>query len=176
MHVTPILSPEGDRTGLVGTVEDITENRNMERQRQDAYEKTTLLLASATEARDPYTEHHLFRIRGYSVAIAQEMGLSPEISEEIGLAALLHDLGKTRVPDAILTKPGPLTEDEWQIMRRHTLWGEKLLPAIPGSRQRGRSRARITRTGTAPAIRTTSPGPKSPSPRPSSLWPMASTP
>jgi PAS domain S-box-containing protein len=131
VHVTPILSPEGDRTGLVGTVEDITEHKNMERERQDAYEKTTLLLARAAEARDPYTEHHLFRIRGYSVAIAQEMGLSPGIGEEIGLAALLHDLGKTRVPDAILTKPGPLTEDEWQIMRRHTLWGEKLLPHDP---------------------------------------------
>ena len=100
-------------------------------ERQDAYEKTTLLLARAAEARDPYTEHHLFRIRGYSEAIAQEMGLSPEIGEEIGLAALLHDLGKTRVPDAILTKPGPLTEEEWQIMRRHTVWGEKLLPHDP---------------------------------------------
>jgi PAS domain S-box-containing protein len=131
VHVIPVLSPEGERTGLVGTLEDITEHRNMEQERQDAYEKTTLLLARAAEARDPYTEHHLFRIRGYSEAIAQEMGLSPEVGKEIGLAALLHDLGKTRVPDAILTKPGPLTEDEWQIMRCHSVWGEKLLPRDP---------------------------------------------
>ncbi len=131
VHVTSILSGEGERTGLVGTLEDITEHTNLERERQDAYEKTTLLLALAAEARDPYTEHHLFRIRGYSEAIALQMGLGAEVAKEIGLAALLHDLGKTRVPDAILTKPGPLTEEEWQIMRRHTAWGERLLPRDP---------------------------------------------
>jgi PAS domain S-box-containing protein len=131
VHVTSILSSEGERTGLVGTLEDITERKNLEREREDAYEKTTLLLALAAEARDPYTEHHLFRIRGYSEAIAHQMGLSEEVGKEIGLAALLHDLGKTRVPDSILTKPGPLTEEEWQIMRRHPVWGEKLLPRDP---------------------------------------------
>ena len=127
MHATPILSG-GGQPGHVGTLEDITEHRTLEQERQRAYERTTLLLAMAAEARDPYTEHHLFRIRGYSEAIALQMDLSPEAAKEIGLAALLHDLGKTRVPDAILTKPGPLTEQEWQIMRRHPVWGEELLP------------------------------------------------
>jgi len=129
VHVIPILSGEGAQTGRVGTVEDITEHKMLEEERQNAYERTTLLLAMAAEARDPYTEHHLFRIRGYSEAIALHMGLAPDVAKEIGLASLLHDIGKTRVPDAILTKPGPLTEAEWQVMRRHTIWGEELLPA-----------------------------------------------
>ncbi len=128
VHVIPIMSGEGAQTGRVGTVEDITEHKMLEEERQGAYERTTLLLAMAAEARDPYTEHHLFRIRGYSEAIALQMGLSPRLSKQIGLASLLHDIGKTRVPDAILTKPGPLTEEEWQVMRRHTVWGEELLP------------------------------------------------
>ncbi|MCJ7492003.1 MAG: PAS domain S-box protein, partial [Dehalococcoidia bacterium] len=131
VHVVPIMSGEGAQTGRVGTVEDITEHKMLEEERQGAYERTTLLLAMAAEARDPYTEHHLFRIRGYSEAIALQMGLSPRLSNEIGLASLLHDIGKTRVPDAILTKPGPLTEEEWQVMRRHTIWGEELLPDSP---------------------------------------------
>jgi len=131
VHVIPIMSGEGAQTGRVGTVEDITEHKMLEEERQGAYERTTLLLALAAEARDPYTEHHLFRIRGYSEAIALQMGLSLRLSKEIGLASLLHDIGKTRVPDAILTKPGPLTEEEWQVMRRHTIWGEELLPDSP---------------------------------------------
>ena len=129
VHVIPILSAEGMQTGRVGTVEDITEHRMLENERQNAYERTTLLLAMTAEARDPYTERHLFRIRGYSEAIALQMGLGPDVAKQIGLASLLHDIGKTRVPDAILTKPGPLTEEEWQVMRRHTIWGEELLPA-----------------------------------------------
>jgi len=128
VHVIPVMSGEGAQTGRVGTVEDITEHKMLEEEREGAFERTTLLLAMAAEARDPYTEHHLFRIRGYSEAIALQMGLSPRLSKEIGLASLLHDIGKTRVPDAILTKPGPLSEEEWQVMRRHTIWGEELLP------------------------------------------------
>ena len=130
VHVTPIPG-EGAKPERVGTVEDITEHKMLEEERQSAYERTTLLLAIAAEARDPYTEHHLFRIRGLSEAIARQMGLSPEMTREIGLASLLHDIGKTRVPDAILTKPGPLTEAEWQLIRRHTVWGEELLPENP---------------------------------------------
>ena len=128
VQVIPILSSDGGRPGRVGTVEDITEHKTLEQERQSAYERTTLLLAMAAEARDPYTEHHLFRIRGYSEAIALQMGLSPDTAKRIGLASLLHDIGKTRVPDAILTKPGPLTTEEWQLMRRHTVWGQELLP------------------------------------------------
>jgi HD-GYP domain-containing protein (c-di-GMP phosphodiesterase class II) len=97
-----------------------------------------MLLAVAAEARDPYTENHLLRIRGYSEAIASELGLSPQETREIGLASLLHDIGKMQVPDSILTKPGALTAEEWEIVKQHPTWGEELLslhPSFEGARQ-----------------------------------------
>ena len=100
-------------------------------ERHQAYESIIFLLATAAEARDPYTGNHLQRVRGYTESIALELGLSQEEAAEIGLVALLHDLGKIRVPDSILIKPGPLSEEEWQIMRKHAAWGEDLLPDDP---------------------------------------------
>lgn len=123
----PVISPEGKQTGRIGVVEDISERKRTEEEKQGAYETIVTLLAAAAEARDPYTEDHLSRIRGYSEAIAAELGLPPNESAEIGLASLLHDIGKLRVPDSILTKPGNLTPEEWQVMRLHTVWGDELL-------------------------------------------------
>jgi PAS domain S-box-containing protein len=108
----------------------------IERQRagedkRKAYESIVMLLAVGAEARDPYTEHHLPRIRGFAEAIAAELGLPPAEVREIGLCSLLHDLGKMRVPDSILTKPGPLSQAEWKIMKQHPAWGEELLSTHP---------------------------------------------
>ena len=100
-------------------------------EKRKAYESIVFLLATAAEARDPYTEDHLYRIRGFAEAIAAELGLPPDEIREIGFSSLLHDLGKIRVPDSILTKPGPLSEAEWRIMKQHPLWGEELLSAHP---------------------------------------------
>jgi PAS domain S-box-containing protein len=99
--------------------------------KRKAYESIVLLLATAAEARDPYTEHHLQRIRGFAEAIAAEMGLPPDEITEIGLCSLLHDLGKMRIPDSVLTKPGALSEAEWGIMKQHPIWGEELLATHP---------------------------------------------
>ena len=113
------------------SISSFFQRRRAREEKRNAYESVVLLLAVAAEARDPYTESHLQRIRGYSEAIASELGLSPEEVGDMGLASLLHDLGKMRVPDAILTKPGPLSEEEWAVMRRHPIWGEELLPSHP---------------------------------------------
>jgi PAS domain S-box-containing protein len=116
---------------LAESISSFIERQRAGEQKRQAYESIVFLLASAAEARDPYTENHLHRIRHYTEAIALELGLSPDEAQEIGLAALLHDLGKTRVPDAILTKPGPLSEQEWRVMKNHPTWGEELLPSDP---------------------------------------------
>jgi putative two-component system response regulator len=55
------------------------------------------------------------------------MGVPSEEAREIGLASLLHDIGKMRVPDSILMKPGSLSPEEWKAMKRHTVWGDELL-------------------------------------------------
>lgn len=102
------------------------------------YTATIAALASALEARDPATNAHTSRIKDYAVAIADAMQVAPEVRRAVRLGALLHDVGKIGIPDAILLKPRPLTPDEWAIMRTHPHVGEAMLkdvdflkPALP---------------------------------------------
>src|SRR5687767_4812503 len=88
-------------------------------------------LARAIEARDRYTGAHIERVREYSVAIARQLSLSEEDVWRIGVGAVLHDLGKMGVPDAVLNKPGALTRAETDVMRRHPVVGAGLLDADP---------------------------------------------
>jgi putative nucleotidyltransferase with HDIG domain len=76
-------------------------------------------LANAIDAKDPYTAGHTSRVAAYALALAVDLGLDEERRREIEQGALLHDIGKIGVPDAILSKPGPLNQDEWREMRRH---------------------------------------------------------
>ena len=84
-------------------------------------------LAKAAEFKDEYTGFHIQRIGFYSTKIAEHLGLSKEQVELIKYSSPLHDIGKLRIPDHILLKPGPLTKDEWEIMKTHTIMGAKIL-------------------------------------------------
>jgi putative two-component system response regulator len=84
-------------------------------------------LAYAAEARDPYTGRYLQRIAALSEAIARRLGLDEDAVEALGYAAVVHDLGKLKIPDDILTKPGELTAEDWAIMRQHPEFGAELL-------------------------------------------------
>ncbi len=88
-------------------------------------------LADAAEARDPHTGGHLRRIRDYSVALALELGLDAAEAQAIGSASAIHDLGKLRLPDAVLMNPGKLTDDDWTQMREHPAQGELLIGDSP---------------------------------------------
>jgi len=81
--------------------------------------ESTRAMVAAVDARDPYTRAHSVSVAAYAVAIGRRMGLSAEAVESLRKAALLHDVGKIGVPDAILTKPGPLTPDEFAAVKRH---------------------------------------------------------
>lgn len=97
-----------------------------------AREKETLLrLARVGEYKDYDTAMHLNRMSMYSRALADALGLSEEEAELIELAAPLHDIGKTGIPDNILLKKSDLTEDELKIMRKHPLIGFKILENSP---------------------------------------------
>jgi diguanylate cyclase (GGDEF)-like protein len=78
-------------------------------------------LISALEARDVFTAHHSAKVRRYATLIAEQMQLPSSTIERIGRAAMLHDIGKIGLPDKLLLKDGPLTEEEWDLMRRHPL-------------------------------------------------------
>lgn len=92
---------------------------------------TVEALVSALEARDPYTERHATRMRDLAAALALGLGLGPEGTTAIRLGALLHDVGKIGIADAILRKPDPLSAEEWAQMREHPLIGERLLAGVP---------------------------------------------
>jgi putative two-component system response regulator len=92
----------------------------------DSAEAVLLNLARAVEARDPLTAGHCERLVAYATALGAELGLDPDELLVLQRGALLHDVGKISVPDAILLKPGPLTAAELEIMKRHTTVGEFL--------------------------------------------------
>ena len=95
-----------------------------------SYEQTLEALVTALDARERETEQHTRRVVLYSMALAKKMGLSDEELIEIRRGALMHDIGKIWVPDAILQKPGPLTDEEWVVMRRHPEEGLRILQGI----------------------------------------------
>lgn len=84
-----------------------------------SYLESTRALVAAVEAKDAFTERHSSRVARYSRLIAARLGLSRSHIESIATSAMLHDIGKIGVPDAILNKPGPLREAEFDIVRRH---------------------------------------------------------
>jgi putative two-component system response regulator len=84
-------------------------------------------LSMAAEFRDTDTGGHISRIGFYSGKLAAAMGLPPDFTSTLTFASQLHDIGKLGVPDSILLKPGPLTKDEFEIMKTHTSIGDKIL-------------------------------------------------
>ena len=96
--------------------------------RRDAVEA----LAIALLERDRYTGEHSESVVEMAVAVARGLGLSSSQVEDVRAAALLHDIGKVGIPDAILNKPGPLTPDERSVMAEHPVIGERILRGIGG--------------------------------------------
>jgi cyclic di-GMP phosphodiesterase len=97
---------------------------------EDAYRATLRALTSALETRDAETHGHSERVVSYSLRLGRECNLSREQMKALEFGALLHDIGKIGVPDAILRKPAKLTEEEWVLMREHPVHGQQILRGI----------------------------------------------
>jgi len=110
-----------DRTGELRTA-----LRNI----QGTYQTTLLALVRALDAREHETSDHSQRVVKYTEVIAERLGLRGPELEEIGRGALLHDIGKIGVPDAVLLKPAKLTPEEWKEMRRHPDIGYDMIRSI----------------------------------------------
>jgi hypothetical protein len=85
------------------------------------------MLALIVEARDTDAGLHLRHIQYYSRALALRLGLDEQEADEVAYAAMIHDVGKAQIPDAILKKPGPLTADERLEIQKHTIWADSVL-------------------------------------------------
>ena len=94
------------------------------------FEQTAEALASAIDAKDKYTHGHSARVAGYSKMIAKMVGKDEKECDEIYYAALLHDIGKIGIDDAIINKKGKLTEEEYDAIKQHTVIGKQILSSI----------------------------------------------
>jgi putative nucleotidyltransferase with HDIG domain len=100
-----------------------------------AYDATLEGWSRALDLRDRETEGHTQRVAELALRLARTMGFPAERLEHVRRGALLHDIGKMGIPDGILLKPGPLTEEEWQVMRMHPVYARDLLYPITYLRQ-----------------------------------------
>ncbi len=116
------------------------ENAELHDQLQSLFLSTVSALANSIDARDPYTKGHSERVTSYAVMIAERLGMDPDELERLRYAGLLHDIGKIRIRDHILHKPGRLTDVEFREMKKHPEYGveimrpvkafERILPAM----------------------------------------------
>jgi HD-GYP domain-containing protein (c-di-GMP phosphodiesterase class II) len=97
-----------------------------------AYRGTAFLLGDVVEADDAYTGGHSRDVVEIVLAVSDELRLEPASRRRAEFAALLHDVGKIRIPKTIIHKPGPLDDDEWALMRMHTVEGETMLKRVGG--------------------------------------------
>lgn len=96
-----------------------------------AYDQTLDALVAALDTRDRETEGHSRRVVRFAMLIAARMPYPEHGLDDLQRGALLHDIGKIGIPDAILRKPGSLDDDEWEIMRKHPEFGRRMLEGIP---------------------------------------------
>jgi PAS domain S-box-containing protein len=131
------ISPSGEDSIVDGIASDITERKRMETEvlksnldLSSAYDATIQGWSRALDLRDKETEGHTICVAEMTVALAKSFALGAEEILQIQRGALLHDIGKMGVPDAILLKPGPLTGEEWELMKRHPAYAYELLSPI----------------------------------------------
>ena len=88
------------------------------------------MIAAAVDEKDPYTRGHSGRVAKYSTLLGDAMGLSDEDLDTLKISALLHDVGKIGVDDRVLKKPGKLTEEEFELMKQHTVKGANIMRPV----------------------------------------------
>jgi putative nucleotidyltransferase with HDIG domain len=98
---------------------------------RETYAETVRSLVAALEAKDPYTKGHSVRVARIAVAVARRMGFEDAEVERIEYAALLHDLGKIGISRSVLSKPGALTDDEFDRIREHPDIAARILESVP---------------------------------------------
>jgi len=111
---------------------------NKNSQRASAEEQSSGVLLTALVERNPDLGDHVNGVAELAEAVASSLGLTESEVEQVRIAAALHDVGKMAIPDAILTKPGSLDDEEWGFVRRHTLIGETIMHAAPALRAAAR--------------------------------------
>jgi HD-GYP domain-containing protein (c-di-GMP phosphodiesterase class II) len=137
LRMSPVLDGNRQAMAHVLVARDVTDQLRVEEdlrtssaRLEQAFDATVQALAAAGESRDPYTQGHQRRVRDLARAIAVELGVEGDRLRGLCFAAEVHDVGKIRVPIEILSKPGRLTDPEWQLVKQHAEAGYEILKGI----------------------------------------------
>jgi len=133
----PLVDERGELNAVLGVTIDITERKRAERERelnfsrlQKIVEGAIRTMARIVEIRDPYTAGHQERVAALARAVATEMGLPEDRVEALYMAGAIHDIGKISVPAEILSKPGRLSDPEFDMIKAHSFIGYDILKGI----------------------------------------------
>lgn len=96
----------------------------------DSAQSVVFALARAIEAKSPFTQGHTERVTTHALAMAEKLGLTDSERSAIRIGSLLHDIGKIAIPDAILNKPGPLTSEEFAVIKQHPIVGARIVEPL----------------------------------------------
>ncbi len=132
-HVADMVVKPVDAQHLLATCRRVIQETELARRNQElesANKVLTSVLPRTIEMKDPTTSGHAARVVGYTDVLAQRCGVGAEDRASLRLAGLLHDIGKIGIPDHILTKPGPLTADEFDVIKRHPAMGYEVLAEL----------------------------------------------
>jgi len=136
MSGSPVVV-DGNPRGIIGMFIDITKRKKTEEQLKESFKKLQKTMEDSieaislvTEARDAYTAGHQRRVTKLAVAVAKDMGFPQDKIEGIKIAALIHDVGKINLPAEILSKPGKLSEIEFNLIKNHSQIGYDILKKI----------------------------------------------
>ncbi len=128
------LSKPIDRSELLARVRSLLHLKSMHDRLEDA-RQVIFALANAAEAKDLFTQEHTERVADSASELARRIGLSGETVQQIRTGALIHDVGKLAVPDEVLNKPGPLTNEEFTVVRSHALVGAEIVAPLASQRE-----------------------------------------
>ena len=133
-----VLMP-AEASGLTEALRIADDRMYLQKQqsRPSAEQQSIDVLLSVLNERDSLLAHHLTDVADLAEAVSRRLDVAPAQLATIRQAAELHDVGKLAIPEEILTKPSPLTDDEWEFVRRHTLIGERILASAPALRAAG---------------------------------------
>ena len=124
--INPILDAEDNIVEYIALRNDITDVINLHEEIEQTQEEMILKMGEIGETRSKETGHHVKRVAKYSEILAKHYGLDETEIKNLTVASPMHDIGKVAIPDAVLNKPGKLTQEEWKVMQKHSEIGYEL--------------------------------------------------
>ena len=123
----PIRIPERSEITVQIIARDITENKKAQEQLEKSFMDLAETVSRAMVSRDPYTATHQRNVAELALLVGRKLGLDKDRLQGLYIGGLLHDIGKISIPESLLNKPGPLTEEEWNLVRTHAKRGYEIL-------------------------------------------------